>query len=146
MSAAPSAIEAAERRSGISRVEAHGIQTEFPFELPRGYIDAAGVVHRKGAMRLATARDELVPLADDRVRENRGYLPVVLLARVITRIGPITDVHAGIIESLFASDLVFLQNFYDGVNRECHSTAEVTCPSCRADFVFDVKSVLAEAS
>ena len=76
--------------------------TEFGFMLPRGYVDATGTVHREGVMRLATARDELIPLRDDRVRENSAYLTVVLLARVINRIGTVTDIHAGVIENLFA--------------------------------------------
>ena len=69
--------------------------TEFTFALPRGYVDGSGTVHRSGVMRLATARDELIPLRDDRVRENPAYLTVVLLARVITRLGSIDDVRAG---------------------------------------------------
>lgn len=112
--------------------------TEFPFVLPRGYVDGAGVVHREGTMRLATARDELVPLRDDRVRENSAYLTVVLLARVITRIGTITDVHAGIVENLFAADLAFLQDLYRRVNTEGHTRAAVTCPSCNQVFAVDV--------
>ena len=72
-----------------------GLRTEFSFLLPRGYVDGSGTVHRDGVMRLATARDELVPLRDDRVRENPAYLTVVLLGRVVTRIGTIDDVHAG---------------------------------------------------
>ena len=103
--------------------------TEFSFVLPRGYVDASGTVHRDGVMRLATARDELVPLRDDRVRENPAYLTVVLLARVITRIGTIDDVHAGIIENLFASDLAFLQDLYRRINQEGHTRAAVTCPT-----------------
>src|SRR4051794_24536605 len=87
-------------------------RTEFAFDLPRGYVDDAGVLHRSGTMRLATARDELIPLRDDRVRENPAYLTVVLLARVITRIGTITDVHGGVVEELFATDLAFLQDLY----------------------------------
>src|SRR6266496_5550620 len=83
------------------------LRTEFAFTLPRGYVDAAGMVHRDGIMRLATARDELVPLRDDRVRENPAYLTVVLLARVVTRLGKIDDVHAGVIENLFASVFFF---------------------------------------
>src|SRR4051812_43878505 len=79
------------------------LRTEFAFVLPRGYVDAAGTVHRDGVMRLATARDELIPLRDDRVRENAAYLTVVLLARVIMRIGTIEDVHAGLVENLFAT-------------------------------------------
>jgi hypothetical protein len=114
------------------------MRTEFDFLLPRGYVDATGTVHRSGTMRLATARDELVPLRDDRVRENSAYLTVVLLARVITRIGSIEDIHAGIIEDLFASDLAFLQDLYRRVNVEGHAKAAVTCPSCEHDFAVDV--------
>ena len=89
-------------------------------------------------MRLATARDELVPLRDDRVRENPAYLTVVLLGRVVTRIGTIDDVHAGIIENLFASDLAFLQDLYRRINQEGHTRAAVTCPSCSHEFAVDV--------
>ena len=89
-------------------------------------------------MRLATARDELIPLRDDRVRENAAYLTVVLLARVVMRIGTIEDVHAGLIENLFAADLAFLQDLYRRVNQEGHTRAAVTCPSCAHRFAVDV--------
>ena len=95
-------------------------------------------MHRDGVMRLATARDELVPLRDDRVRENPAYLTVVLLARVVTRIGTIDDVHAGVIENLFAADLAFLQDLYRRVNTEGHTRAAVTCPACEHRFAVDV--------
>ena len=114
------------------------LRTEFPFVPPRGYVDSSGTVHRYGVMRLATARDELVPLRDDRVRENSAYLTVVLLARVITRIGSIEDVHAGIMENLFAADLAFLQDLYRRVNTEGHTRASVTCPACSHRFAVDV--------
>ncbi|MBT2448962.1 hypothetical protein J7F03_18045 [Streptomyces sp. ISL-43] len=114
------------------------MRTEFAFELPRGYVDGAGQVHRTGVMRLATARDELVPLRDDRVRENPAYLSVVLLGRVVERIGAVTDVHAGVIEDLFASDLAFLQDFYRRINAEGHTRAQVTCPSCGTDIAVDL--------
>lgn len=106
------------------------MRTEFPFELPRGYVDGNGTVHRHGVMRLATARDELIPLRDDRVRENPQYLTVVLLARVITQLGSVTDVHAGVIEELFASDLAFLQDMYRRINSEGGTRAAVACPEC----------------
>jgi hypothetical protein len=114
------------------------LTTEFTFVLPRGYVDASGTVHRDGVMRLATARDELIPLRDDRVRENSAYLTVVLLARVITRIGTITDIHAGMVENLFAADLAFLQDLYRRVNTEGHTRAAVTCPACNHRFAVDV--------
>src|SRR5687768_16992073 len=81
------------------------LRTEFEFELPRGFVDRQGTVHRHGTMRLATARDELVPLHDDRVRENPSYLTVVLLGRVITRLGTLDEIHSGIVENMFASDV-----------------------------------------
>ncbi|MCN9241154.1 hypothetical protein NGF19_10180 [Streptomyces sp. RY43-2] len=114
------------------------LRTEFPFELPRGYVDDSGTVHRSGVMRLATARDELVPLRDDRVRENSAYLSVVLISRVIVRLGAIEDVHPGIVEDLFASDLAFLQDFYRRINAEGHTRAAVTCPSCQENFAVDL--------
>lgn len=114
------------------------LMTEFPFVLPRGYVDTAGTVHRDGVMRLATARDELVPLRDDRVRENPAYLTVVLLGRVVTRIGTVTDVHAGTMENLFAADLAFLQDLYRRVNQEGHTRAGVACPECGHEFAVDV--------
>jgi hypothetical protein len=122
----------------IHYTERQALRTEFPFVLPRGYVDESGTVHRSGVMRLATARDELVPLRDDRVRENPAYLSVVLLARVVTRLGTIDDIHAGVVEDLFASDLAFLQDLYKRVNAEGHTHATVTCPSCRHDFDIDL--------
>ena len=114
------------------------LRTEFPFELPRGYVDGSGNVHRSGVMRLATGRDELVPLRDDRVRENPAYLSVVLLARVVTRLGTIDDIHAGIVENMFATDVAFLQDLYRRVNQEGHTRAGVTCPACSHSFAVDV--------
>ncbi|MFC4955409.1 hypothetical protein ACFPFX_03765 [Streptomyces mauvecolor] len=110
------------------------LRTEFEFELPRGYVDESGTVHRRGAMRLATARDELVPLRDVRVRENPAYLSVVLLGRVITRLGTLGDVHDGTVENMFASDLAFLQDFYRQINAEGHTRAAVACPHCEQSF------------
>ncbi|WP_328329321.1 MULTISPECIES: hypothetical protein [unclassified Streptomyces] len=110
------------------------LRTEFAFELPRGYVDEAGNVHREGVMRLATARDELIPLRDMRVQENPAYLSVVLLGRVITRLGSVTHMHDGVVENMFASDLAFLQDFYRQVNAEGHTRAGVTCPHCEQPF------------
>jgi hypothetical protein len=114
------------------------LRTTFEFELPRGYVDSSGTVHRSGTMRLATARDELVPLADSRVKENPAYLTVVLLARVVERLGTVTDVHAGVVENLYASDLAFLQDLYRRVNQEGHARARVACPACAEEFTVDM--------
>jgi hypothetical protein len=116
------------------------LRTEFEFELPRGFVDGNGTVHKHGVMRLATARDELLPLHDDRVRENPAYLTVVLLARVITRLGTLEDddIHVGVMEKLFASDLAFLQDLYRRVNTEGTTRAEVDCPACQTHFSVDL--------
>ncbi|MER7837375.1 hypothetical protein ABTY98_16065 [Streptomyces sp. NPDC096040] len=110
------------------------LRTEFPFQLPRGYVDEQGTVHRDGVMRLSTARDELIPLRDVRVQENPAFLSVVLLGRVITRLGTLSFVHDGIVENMFASDLAFLQDFYRQINAEGHTRAAVNCPHCSEPF------------
>lgn len=118
----------------------HTIRTEFDFVLPRGFMDPTGVLQREGTMRLATARDELMPLGDERVKFNAAYLTVVLLARVVTRLGPLEGdaVNARIIESLFASDLAFLQDLYRRVNSEGGTEMMVTCPCCQERFAVDL--------
>lgn len=92
------------------------LQTEFEFTLPKGYVDKQGELHRTGTMRLATARDEIEPLRDLRVADNEAYLTVIMLARVVTRLGAMTEVTPNIIEGLFAADLAYLQEFYGIVN------------------------------
>jgi len=114
------------------------LRTEFPFVLPRGYVDDGGAVHREGVMRLATARDEILPQRDPRVRENEAYLTVILLSRVITRLGGLTRIDPGVVEGMFASDLAFLQDLYRRVNQEGTSHAEVTCPACRHEFAVEL--------
>ncbi|WP_435878892.1 hypothetical protein [Streptomyces klenkii] len=118
--------------------------TEFPFTLPRGYVDAEGQVHRDGVMRLSTARDELFPLRDQRVQDNPPYLSVVLLARVITRLGTLTDIHASMVEDLFAADLAFLQRFYEQINTDGTAIARTSCPQCNHEFPVDMGSRLGE--
>jgi hypothetical protein len=115
------------------------LQTEFEFTLPKGYIDSDGNLHREGKMRLATAMDEIAPLRDPRVKANQAYLSVVVLSRVILRLGKITDISTGLVESLFTVDLAYLQDFYRQINSEGNSsTITVTCPACQ--HVFDVET------
>ncbi len=93
-----------------------GFQTEVEFELPKGYVDDTGALHRKGTMRLATAADEILPLRDPRVQQNEAYLAVIVLARVITRLGSVPDVSTSVIEGLYASDLAYLERLYESLN------------------------------
>ena len=99
-------------------------QTEIEFDLPKGYVDSDGTLHRNGVMRLATAADEILPMRDPRVQENEAYLPVIVLARVITRLGSLKDVHPGVIEGLYASDLAFLQRLYERFNAADESASQ----------------------
>jgi hypothetical protein len=112
-------------------------QTEFEFTLPRGYIDSSGTAHRTGIMRLATAMDEIAPMRDPRVRNNQAYLVVILLARVIKKLGTLNDVNTGVIESLFSADLAYLQDFYRRINENGTSMIEVVCPECDHHFEID---------
>src|SRR5258706_8099929 len=94
----------------------HGFQTEIEFELPKGYLDESGELHKRGSMRLATAADEILPLRDPRVQQNEAYLAVIVLARVTTRLGSVPDIHTGVIEGLYASDLAYLERLYEKLN------------------------------
>jgi hypothetical protein len=114
------------------------LQTEFPFTLPRGYLDAEGNLHREGVMRLATAYDEIAPMKDPRVQSNPGYLVIILLSRVITRLGGLEHLNPKVIEGLFAGDLAFLQDLYRRVNEHGHNRVSVSCPHCQGEFEVEI--------
>jgi hypothetical protein len=114
------------------------LRTEYPFVLPRGFVDERGVAHREGVMRLATARDEITTQTDPRVRQNPAYLTVLLLERTLVRLGSVPVVDALVVECLFASDLAFLQDLYRRINQDGHTEAEVACPACGHEFGVDV--------
>ena len=112
--------------------------TEVEFELPKGYVDADGTLHRNGVMRLATAADEIYPLKDPRVRNWPAYLIVLLLARVVTKLGGVPEINAGVIEGLFSEDLAYLQDVYNRINGLAPSLLAVTCPHCGAEHTVEV--------
>ncbi len=114
------------------------LQTEFEFILPQGYVDGSGNLHREGAMRLANAMDEIAPLRDPRVRENPAYLVVILLSRVITRLGTLSQVTPGEIEKLFTGDIAFLQRLYRQINEQGTTLVPVTCPECSTPIDVDI--------
>jgi hypothetical protein len=117
------------------------IRTEYAFSLPRGFVDTAGAVHRDGTMRLATARDEIEPLRDPAVRENEAYLTVLLLSRVITRLGDLTEVTPAVVEGLYAADFDHLQRLYERLNSGGEAVGSVTCPSCGSAFEVDLAEI-----
>lgn len=116
----------------------HTLQTEYEFELPKGYVDAEGNVHRSGVMRLATAADEILPMRDPRVQNLPAYLIVILLARVITRLGSLREVNPGVIERLYSADLAYLQEMYNRINAPDTRWMPMQCPRCSHTFEAEV--------
>src|ERR1044072_6011736 len=110
------------------------LQNEFPFTLPKGYVDGEGTLHREGTMRLATAFDEIAPLKDPRVQSNPAYLLVILLARVITRLGTLEQSNPKMIEGFCAADIAYLQDLYRRINETGHDRVHTRCPHCEREF------------
>ncbi len=113
-------------------------QTEFSFTLPRGYIDPAGQIHRNGAMRLATAADEIQSVQHPLVQAHETYLPVVLLSRVITHLGELPSVTPKMIEALFSADLLYLEDLYLRMNSPSQIFMTTVCPHCGQSFQVEV--------
>ncbi len=109
-------------------------QTEFEFNLPMGYVEDEGNLLTNGIMRLATAADEILPLKDPRVQANPAYLTVILLSRVVIKLGNLPVIDTKVIESLFASDFAYLQDFYNRINDSGNSNPRATCPKCGHNF------------
>ena len=108
--------------------------TEYEFVLPKGYIDESGTLHTKGKMKLATAADEITPLKDPRVQQNSAYLTILILARVITKLGTLEHINVGVIEKLFTADLTFLQDMYQRINDAGSPKINAVCPGCSTKF------------
>ena len=112
-------------------------QTEFEFSLPQGYVDEDGNLHKDGTMRLATAADEILPLKDPRVQSNPAYLSVILLSRVITKLGSLNSINPRNIENLFIADMAYLQDLYQRINENGSDVIKTVCPKC--EHIFEVE-------
>lgn len=115
-------------------------QTEYEFTLPKGYVDEDGNLYKTGVMRLATAADEILPLKDPRVQQNPAYLSIILLSRVVIKLGDLPAMNPRIIEELFASDLAYLQEFYQKINGDGTTSIKARCPKCEHEFEVDIGS------
>lgn len=120
------------------------LQTEYEFKLPRGYVDRDGNLHRDGVMRLANAMDEIAPLQDPRVQRNNAYLSVVLLSRVVTRLGSVDDVNPGVVERMFSGDVAYLQSLYERINTCGEDCVQLACPHCDEQFEVEPNSVFGD--
>jgi hypothetical protein len=116
------------------------LQTEYAFTLPLGHVDADGTLHREGTMRLATAFDEIAPVKDPRVQSNPAYLLVILLSRVITRLGTLDHINPKLVETLYAADLAYLQDLYGRINGNGHNRVRAQCPYCEKPFEVELDS------
>ena len=117
------------------------LQTEYQFTLPLGYVDAEGNLHREGIMRLATAFDEIAPLKDPRVHSNSAYLLIILLSRVITKLGNLEQINPKVIESLYAADLAYLQDLYRKLNEQGNMLIHTRCPHCEKEFEMELDTM-----
>ena len=117
------------------------LKTEFEFELPMGYVDKDGNLHKQGTMRLATAMDEITIINDMRVQSNEAYIVIVLLARVITSLGSLKSINTNVIENMFAADLTYLQEFYRQINESGHTRRTYVCPHCEEPFELDLSTL-----
>ena len=108
--------------------------TQVEFELPKGYVDADGTVHKKGIMRLANAADEIIPMNDPRVKLNPAYLSILILERVVTKLGTLQRVDNKVIENLFTADMAYLQDLYQKINAIEPPEMNFVCPKCGHSF------------
>jgi len=122
------------------------LQTEYEFTLPQGYADSDDNLHREGAMRLATAADEIKPQNDPRVQSNPSYMTVILLSRVVTRLGTVDEVSPHVIENLYVNDLAYLQDLYERINERGANTVDAVCPECGEEFEFELEREAAIAA
>ena len=114
------------------------LQTEFEFKLPLGFVDDQGTRHQEGIMRLATAADEILPMKDPRVQSNPAYLTIILLARVITRLGSMKNLNTHVLENMFSQDFEFLQDLYNRINKNGSPNVPAHCPKCNHAFEVEV--------
>ena len=122
------------------------LQTEFEFTLPLGFVDERGTLHRDGVMRLSTARDELEAMRDPRVKTNAAFMSVLLLSRVITRLGELREITPETIEGLFSADFVHLQDLFVRCNDVASTVVETACPACGTHFRLDLLQTASEAT
>jgi len=117
-------------------------KTEYEFTLPKGFVDREGNLHKRGIMRLATAKDEIAPLQDHRVRSNQAYMIISLLSRVIIKLGDLNSIDTRVVEGFFSADLDYLQRFYQKINEAEEQNIKFTCPHCSENIDIPFEQVL----
>jgi hypothetical protein len=118
------------------------LQTEFEFTLPRGFVDPQGQLHRHGRMRLARANDEIEALQHPQVQAHEAYLPLLLISRVVTRLGELPVITPQVIGNLFAADLTYLEDLYERINSHENIKVGAVCPHCSGRFQLQVAPLI----
>ena len=73
------------------------------------------------------------------MQSNRAYLVIVLLSRVITKLGEHSMITVDMIENLFSTDLAYLQEFYRKINEEGGAPKHhIACPKCQHEMDIDM--------
>ena len=115
-------------------------RTEYRFTLPTGYVAVDGTIHKQGWMREESMGDTVITQKHPAVRDNPAYLSVMLLARVVTKLGTVEYIDTKVIEGLFASDFAYLMEFYKRINTPAAATVEAICPKCGHRFAVEPPS------
>jgi hypothetical protein len=103
---------------------------EFTLELPIGYVDADGRLHRTAALRKMTGRDEAI-MADKTNRTNAARMITELLANCLKRIGDIEKPRRTIVQQLYSGDRYFLLMKLREITFGPEMRASYSCPTCR---------------
>lgn len=114
------------------------LSTEFPFTLPRGLIDAQRQVHRRGSVRLATVKDELLVQSLPSVGNNPAHKSLLMLSQVISRLRGLSLVSLDILEQLTLRDIIYLREFSNRVNQQGDIYIPTECPHCQAQFAVEL--------
>lgn len=110
-------------------------RTEYAFELPKGYVDAKGQLHREVTIREITGADQ-EGMLNPQLRNNPAKMLTALLARVITRLGTLEgrQVDTTVTAGMLKSDRDFLILKLKEIDSGPEMDIDVECPDCGKKF------------
>ena len=111
------------------------VKTEYTFELPKGYVDKDGTLHREVVLREITGADQEAML-NPSLRNNPAKMLTALLARVIIRIGTLEKkkIDTSVTAGMFKSDRDFLISKLKEIDSGPDMEIDVECPDCGRKF------------
>ena len=63
---------------------------------------------------------------------------MILLARVVTKLGSLEHINPKTIEGLYAGDLAYLQDMYQRINTHGQDRVHTRCPHCEKSFAVEL--------